>query len=167
MYELSKSPDSVCDAIIRLNRCLDKHPELANRLGKAHAFYILEREGKKPKFGFSKFVGYENLTPQQYLDDYNKLDGRNTEHALSTWFDELKQNSPTYTEYYAHLVEWLAKYGKRPRGGESQQVRLMVLKSEYKEPRLSNIEDRRLLDLMKEVANILPANQRHELRAAL
>ncbi len=50
--------DSALDAIRTLNESLHQYPELADRLGQAHAFYVLD-DGDKPLFGFSKFVGYE------------------------------------------------------------------------------------------------------------
>lgn len=165
--KLARTLNSVFDAIQRLNDEIDSHPELADRLGLAHAFYVLEREGEPPLFGFSKFVGYENLTPEQYLDNYSKLDGRNTEHALKPWFDEVRNGSPEYSRLYADLEAWLEKYGKHPRGGDAQKVRLMVVRPEFREVRSDAKEDRRLLDLMLAVSDLLPASQRHELRAAL
>lgn len=166
MPNLVTNPGSTLEAIKTLNVSLPEYPELADRLGQAHAFYVLEEEGG-PLFGFSKFVGYEGLTPDDYLRDYKSLDGRNTEHALSKWFDELRFGSPAYEDLFEKLTIWLAEFGKRPRGGDAQKVRLMVLRSEFREPTSSAEEDRRLLELMLAVADILPANQRHELRAAL
>lgn len=165
--KLARSLDNVLASIQRLNDELDSHPELADRLGLAHAFYVLERDDRPPLFGFSKFVGYENLTPKQYLNNYNELDGRNTEHALKPWFDEVRIGSPEYRRLYADLEAWLEKYGKRPRGGDAQKVRLMVVRPEFREEQAEGQDDRRLLDLMLAVADLLPANQRHELRAAL
>jgi hypothetical protein len=158
--------DSALDAIRTLNENLHQHSELADRLGQAHAFYVLD-DGDKPLFGFSKFVGYEGLTPEDYLRDYKSLDGRNTEHALSKWFEELRFGTPAYEELFEQLTDWLAEFGKRPRGGESQKVRLMVLRPEHRKTISQADEDRRLLDLMLAVADLLPSNQRLELRAAL
>ncbi|KZE33145.1 hypothetical protein IMF23_04570 [Chelatococcus daeguensis] len=158
--------DSALDAIRALNENLHQHPELADRLGQAHAFYVLE-DGDKPLFGFSKFVGYEGLTAEGYLRDYKSLDGRNTEHALSKWFEELRFGTPAYEELFEQLTDWLSEFGKRPRGGDSQKVRLMVLRPEYRETNSQTDEDRRLLELMLAVADLLPAKQRLELRAAL
>ena len=166
MPNLVNNLDSALNAIRTLNENLHDHPELADRLGQAHAFYVLE-DGGEPLFGFSKFVGYDGLTPEAYLRDYKSLDGRNTEHALSKWFEELRYGTPAYEELYEQLTEWLAEFGKRPRGGESQKVRLMVLRPEFRKATSQTDEDRRLLELMLAVADLLPANQRLELRAAL
>jgi len=166
MPNLVNKLDSALDAIRKLNENLHEYPELADRLGQAHAFYVLE-DGGKPLFGFSKFVGYEGLTPEAYLRDYKSLDGRNTEHALSKWFEELRFGTPAYEELFTQLTDWLAEFGKCPRGGASQKVRLMVLRPEFRKSTSKADEDRRLLDLLLAVADLLPANQRLELRAAL
>lgn len=165
--KLAKSLGSVLDAIRRLNVELENHPELADRLGLAHAFYVLERESESPLFGFSKFVGYEKLSAEQYLTNYGELDGRNTEHALKPWFDEVRHGTPEYARLYSELETWLDKYGKRPRGGEAQKVRIMVVRPELRETQPGRSEDRRLLELLLAVADLLPVTQRHELRAAL
>ena len=128
---------------------------------------MLEQEHGKPLFGFSKFVGYDGLSPEEYLNDYKSLDGRNTEIALEKWFEELRYGSPAYVKLFKQLTEWLEHYGKRPRSGETQKVRLMVVRPEFRDVDPSKGEDRRLLDLMITVADMLPHSQRHELRAAL
>ncbi len=107
------------------------------------------------------------LDPRGYLRDYKSLDGRNTEHALSKWFEELRFGTPAYEELFEQLTDWLSEFGKRPRGGDSQKVRLMVLRPEYRKANSQTDEDRRLLELMLAVADLLPAKQRLELRAAL
>lgn len=167
MMKLARNLDSVLNAIRRLNDDLDRYPALADRLGLAHAYYVLETESAPPLFGFSKFVGYEGLTPEQYLNNYSELDGRNTEHALKPWFEEVRAGTPEYNRLYAELESWLEQYGKRPRGGSTQKVRIMVVRPELQEPVKAKEEDRRLLDLMLAVADLLPATQRHQLRAAL
>ena len=165
--KLAQSLDSVLAAIRQLNADLDSHPALADRLGLAHAFYVLEPDGGSPLFGFSKFVGYEKLSAEQYLNNYGELNGRNTEHALKPWFDEVRPSTPEYARLYSELEAWLEQYGKRPRGGEAQKVRIMVVRPELREARSGKSEDRRLLELMLAVADLLPVTQRHELRAAL
>ena len=165
--KLAQSLDSVLDAIRRLNAELDNHPVLADRLGLAHAYYVLEQDGKAPLFGFSKSVGYERLSAEQYLNNYAELDGRNTEHALKPWFDEVRTGTPEYARLYSELEAWLDQYGKRPRGGKAQKVRIMVVRPELREVQPGTSEDRRLLELLLAVSDLLPVTQRHELRAAL
>jgi hypothetical protein len=68
---------------------------------------------------------------------------------------------------FAELKDWMASFGKKPRGGERQKARLIVVRPEYRDQQASAEEDRSLLDLMIAVADMLPAAQRLELRAAL
>lgn len=166
MPKLVQSADEAVAAIRTLNSEIADHPELAARLGQAHAFYVIEDKGRRPLFGFSKFVGYAGLTGPGYLDAYKELDGRNTEHALSTWFEEVRYGSPEYQRLLGHLADWMAQYGKHPRNGRAQKTRIMVLRPGLITA-LPGADDRRLLDLLFAVSDLLPAHQRHELRARL
>ena len=166
MRKLVNSLEAVVAGIEHLNSELPNYPRLADRLGQAHAFYVLERDGREPKFGFSKFVGYDSLHPTDYLRDYKALDGRNTEHALKPWFEEVTPGTTAYKRLFDKLSDWLASYGKKPRGGSQQQVRIMVVRPEMRSPSAIS-EDRRLLELLVAVADLLPTKQRLELRSAL
>lgn len=167
MVALVSSLEDVVDAIKALNLALPDTPGLASRLGQAHAFYVIDDDGPNPQFGFSKFVGYRNLPPAKYLKDYKALDGRNTEFALSEWFDEVREGSPLYRDLFAKLSNWMASYGKRPRGGSKQKLRIMILRPEYRGDDSSLPNDRKLLELLIAVADMLPGAQRLELRSTL
>lgn len=147
--------------IDRFHSELKHSPELVDRLGYVHAWYADTRNSKRTRFGFSKFLGYQNLSAESYLRDYKMLDGRNTEWVLKDFFEELRPGSPDFKRYHEELTEWLGSMGRTPRS----KVRLMVLKPEYREEVRS--VDRRLLDLMAAVADMLPLDQRHQLRAML
>lgn len=142
-------------------REVERSPELAERFGLVHAWYIDTRDADRPIFGFSKFIGYEEMTAAVYLKEYKKLNGRNTEWALKQFCEELHPQSRQYGEYHQKLADWLAGFGKTPRN----PVRLLILKSDP-DPS-DNAEDRRLLDLLIAVADLLPVDQRHELRSRL
>ncbi len=149
-------------AIHDLQNQLGRSPELAQRLGLVHAFYIDEIDEGRSFFGFSKYIGYKGLDAATYLRDYKALDGLNTEKALDPFFEELRQGSPHYRIQHQRLTDWLATFGKTPRQG----VRLMVLRPEHR-PQPEAGTDRRLLDLVLAVADLLPTDQRHELRMRL
>lgn len=158
---LITTTNQVFQNIENLSEELNNSSELVDRLGLVHAWYIDDRNPEKPLFGFSKFIGYEDLNAEEYIDNSKQLDGRNTEWALKDYCEELQPNSPQYTDYHTKLTIWLAGLGKKPRS----KVRLMVLKKDDLE--LSETEDRRLLELMTAVADLLPLSQRHELRSNL
>lgn len=151
----------VFENMSNFSRELAKSPELADRLGLVHAWYIDARDPDRPMFGFSKFVGYEALTASTYLREYKTLNGRNTEWALKEFCEELHPESGQYEEYHEKLADWLAEFGKTPRN----PVRLMILKSDPENA--SEAKDRRLLELLTAVADLLPLDQRHELRSRL
>ncbi len=140
---------------------LTNSPELVDRLGMVHAWYIDAADPENPAFGFSKFIGYRNLDAATYLKDYKNLNGRSTEWALKGFSEELAIGSPSYKDYHAKLSDWLSEFGKSPRN----PVRLMLLNPA--EDQTAPQSDRRLLDLMIAVADLLPVEQRHDLRACL
>lgn len=151
----------VFENMTKLSRELENAPDLAERFGLVHAWYIDARNTDGPIFGFSKFIGYEALTAATYLREYKNLNGRNTEWALKGFCEELHPQSRQYEEYHEKLTDWLAEFGKTPRN----PVRLMILKSAPEN--VDESEDRRLLELLAAVADLLPLDQRHELRSRL
>lgn len=166
-----RNVDDVVASMEQFQSDLPLYPDLAGRLGQAHAFYVVPDNDGNNRFGFSKFIGYRGLTAETYLNSYKQLNGINTEHALKPWFDEVKPGSLTYDELFEELAEWMAGFGKKPRGGDSQYTRIMVLKPEYtsqaEEVLDGKRDDRRLLNLIVAVADMLPVSQRGELRALL
>ena len=167
MAKLVKSFEEARSGIEALHDAVPTNLALADRLGQAHAFYTVQGKNGEALFGFSKYVGYAEMDPATYLRHYKALDGRNTEHALAPWFDEVRWGSPAYLDLYGKLTDWLAVYGKRPRNGKSQHVRIMVAKPDAATDAAGAKEDRRLLDLLIAVADSLPVGQRHELRNGL
>lgn len=159
--ELIKNKEQAVGNIEQLESELSTSPELVDRLGFVHAWYVDTRDENRPRFGFSKWIGYKSLDAQAYLEHYKALDGRNTEWALKDFFEELRPGSPNFQHYYESLVEWMDGFGKTPR----KTVRLMVLKPDLHDH--TEGEDRRLLELMVAVADLLPVDQRHELRGKL
>lgn len=153
--------DQALDNIFRLQAELKKSPDLIDRLGFVHAWYVDTRDPEHLHFGFSKFIGYMDLTAEAYLRDYKELDGKNTEWVLKNFFEELRPSAPDFKHYYDELTNWLGSLGRTPR----RKVRLMVRKPECRDEACA--DDRRLLNLLTAVADLLPIDQRHELRARL
>jgi len=156
--------EQAIENIRRLNQEVESFPELANRLGQAHAFYVAVGAKGEPLFGFSKYCGYADIDASTYLKNHRQMDGRNTEHVLGHWFDELSPETSGYMQHWNKLNTWLAGFGKKPR----KNVRIMILKPEYMPmPQGEEKEDTRLLDLLLAVADMLPPHQRNGLRARL
>lgn len=168
MTKIVQSAADAVAAIIALNEEIEKSPELASRLGQAHAYYVINEQDDNPLFGFSKFVGYKGLSAETYLRDAKeKLTGINTEHALAEWFEEVRYGTSHYNQLLDKLTLWLARFGKRPRQGKSQKLRLMVLKPEYRSDQSAEPANDDLLKLLIAVADHLTVAQRLELRNAL
>ncbi len=135
-------------------------PEL---FGFVHVWYIDAEKPEEPKFGPSKFIGYEGMDAATYLQNYKNMDGRDTEVILPEYAHELNPDTPTYRAYFSKLCDWLAGFGKTPR----KSVRLMVLDQTQMDPLHTPTEDRCLLDLLLAVAETLPLHQKMELRGRL
>jgi hypothetical protein len=160
IMELVSSMRQVRDNIQRLQVEVEAEPELAARLGLVHAWYVDLSASGQTSFGFSKFIGYDGLSARDYLQNYGALDGRNTEWVLREYCNELSPESRDYQILHRELTTWLARYNKTPRS----KVRIMVLRRDEDQ---DHSTDRRLLDLLIAVSDLLPAGQRQELRQRL
>jgi hypothetical protein len=159
--KLVTTPKQALKNISQFNEELPDAPGLVDRLGLVHAWYIDAREPELPKFGFSKFIGYDSLSAISYLQNYKNLDGRNTEWALKSLAMELNPDSEDFQKYHQWLVDWLSVFGKTPR----KNVRLFILNEGASDENIE--EDSRLLELLVAVADLLPLSQRLDLRSRL
>ena len=121
MNQLVSSTDSVREAINRYNKELKQCSDLVKRMPFVRSWYAIQEDDGNWKFGPSKWVGYDDLDANTYLNQSNKtLDGRKTEAHLSKWFQEVNPTS----ELYVNLTVFLANYDKSP----NKLVRINVCK---------------------------------------
>jgi hypothetical protein len=119
-------------------------------------------------FGPSKFVGYENLTANDYEIFKRKdretggLDGRVTEGVLQRWSELIEEGHPKYAELRSALDAFCAQFGKKP----NSLARVSIVRTE----RDDTYEDNRLQDdlvtLMAAVYLRLTPAQRSAFRRA-
>ena len=104
-----------------------RNPALANRLAYFRAWYAEQGEDGRWRFGPSKFVGYEGLDGETYLELSTRhcLDGRITEPHVQQWFMEINTSAELYELLSAKLSAYLAQYGKSPNG----RMRINIAKS--------------------------------------
>ncbi|MEG9862744.1 MAG: hypothetical protein V6Z81_09730 [Parvularculales bacterium] len=124
-------PKHVFDAIRTFNESLHRYSELVGLLNRFRVFYVLEESGK-PFFGPSKFVGYDGLTPEEYLRVHRSLlDGRDTENHLNKkkWFKEVYFGTPDYHALHEQLTVWMQSFDKIPWGGK---VKLKVPRPQFR-----------------------------------
>lgn len=88
--------------------------EMAGRMPFNRAWYAVRSE-KEWLFGPSKFVGYADLTPKDYLElERGSLDGRVTEGALQSFSELVEEGHPKYEELHTALKGFCARFGKKP-----------------------------------------------------
>lgn len=115
-----------CDAIHRFGGEIRRSAELARRLPYVHAWYAARDEDGRWRFGPSKFIGYEGLDADTYLELSRRgLDGRKTEARLRDrqWFVELDSSSDLYRSVFRDLRDFVAEYGQVARRGVRINVR--------------------------------------------
>lgn len=98
---------------------------LTKRMSFVRAWYAIRREDGW-QFGPSKFVGYDNLSPKQYLER-GDLDGRDTERELPKWADLVEQGDPKFDELHSALKDFCASYRKTP----NSRARVSVVKDNH------------------------------------
>lgn len=129
--------DQVLDNIRRFAEEVERTPELQRRLGQVHAWYVAPADDGSWVFAPSKFVGYRSNSSQHYLATYNVRRGANggeTEARLKQWFDVVDPDTRLGRELSAALVEFLARWERKPREG----FRINLLSSQLDEhPRSS------------------------------
>ena len=99
-----------------------KSPELADRLRRAHAWYVDARDPDHSAFGFSTFIGYEALTAATYLQNRDDLTSSHTVRVLKPFCEELVSVTPEFRFYHKKLLDWLAGFRKKARS----LVRIMI-----------------------------------------
>ena len=127
--DLASNRAVVLSNIYRFEDEVRRTPGLADRLARFRAWYAAEGEDKQWRFGPSKFVGYEGLDGEEYLNLSRQklIDGRVTEQHLQDrqWFKEVNPGCQMYDLLAAKLSVFLRQYGKTP----NRKMRISIEKS--------------------------------------
>jgi len=63
----------------------------------------------------TKYIGYSDINAKAYAKfNRNGLDGRKTESILSMWYETLSKSDKLYEELSEQLMEFCAKFDKKP-----------------------------------------------------
>lgn len=108
------SVDEVVENIRRYNKEIDVQQRLAARIKQHPAWYAVQAGDNSWLFGPSKFVGYHGANAQDYLASYSRKDGRDTEPALSQWFEQVDKNSALGRQLWTSFVAFAQRFGKTP-----------------------------------------------------
>jgi uncharacterized protein (DUF433 family) len=90
------------------------YDKLASRIKQHPAWYAVRDEAGRWMFGPSKFVGYYPANAKDYLASYSRKDGKETEPALSAWFDQVPEDTPLVRELRNEFIRFAERFGKSP-----------------------------------------------------
>ena len=130
MDEITLPPPASTPAVVsanihRFEGEVRRTPALGDRLARFRAWYAEMGEGEQWRFGPSKFVGYEGLDGERYLELSRRgLDGGRTEQHLRQWFAEVIPDCQMYGLLSAKLSAFLNQYGKLP----NRRMRISIAK---------------------------------------
>jgi hypothetical protein len=113
-YAVASDLSAVLSNIARFDEEVRKSRALQKRLAYARSWYAYRDEEGQWRFGPSKFVGYERMSAEGYIDTAEDRDGRRTEAQLQQWFRAVDPESELGTELSSALYGFLAGYGKAP-----------------------------------------------------
>lgn len=160
MSQIVSTPQQVVGNIYQFQKELASAPKLQGRLSYARSWYAIRNDDGEWLFAPSKFIGYRNMTADEYLND-DPRDGRQTERKLEAWFTLLPESNQLYEELSDRLADFLAKYGKVP----STAMRLNILAELYEED--EDDSEREIADLIIAIVRRLPRSERTRVRAAI
>ena len=121
-YVVASDLPGVLSNIARFGDEVGKSHALQKRLAYARSWYAYQDEEGHWRFGPSKFVGYDRMTAEGYIETAEDRDGRRTEAQLQQWFTAVDPESELGTRLSSALYGFLARYGKAP----STKMRISV-----------------------------------------
>ncbi len=113
-YAVASDLQSVVLNVARFGGELQKSTALQKRLAYARCWYACQDNEGNWQFGPSKFVGYDGMTADGYIDTAEDRDGRRTEAQLQQWFTAVDPKSELGKQLSSALYGFLAAYGKTP-----------------------------------------------------
>ena len=132
----AKSLQSVLKNIEELNEKITKETtigeKLRNSLQSASAFCVYEKNGKT-LFGWTRKVGFEGMTSEKYVElvPY-RPDGLSYNKHLTKWFDWVTYEDQEFEPIYNEYVKWRTKLDKPPNQEQRQNVKFLIIKTEFK-----------------------------------
>jgi hypothetical protein len=155
----------VLSNIARFGEEVEKSRALQKRLAYARSWYAYQDDEGQWRFGPSKFVGYDRMSAEGYIDTAEDRDGRRTEAQLQQWFTAVDPESELGTQLSSALYGFLASYGKAP----STKMRINVPNEVHEKHFGGNASDPHdiLVATLIAAAKTLPPSHLEKLRANL
>jgi|SRR5947209_7754657 len=114
LYAVASDLRGVLSNIARFGTEVERSRALQKRLAYARSWYACQYEEGQWRFGPSKFVGYDGMSAEGYIETAEDRDGRRTEAQLQQWFTAVDPASELGTQLSSALYGFLAAYGKAP-----------------------------------------------------
>ena len=164
-YVVASDLPGVLSNIARFGEEVEKSHALQKRLAYARSWYAYQDEQGQWRFGPSKFVGYDRMTAEGYIDTAEDRDGRRTEAQLQQWFKAVDPESELGAQLSAALYGFLAGYGKAP----STKMRVNIPNDMYEKHFGATAPDPHdiLVATLIAAAKTLPPSHLEKLRANL
>lgn len=152
MATLIHNANQSLESVLVYQSELQKSEVLQERLSMARSWYFIEREGQYI-YAPSKWVGYADMTAEEYATDSKKNSGRITEQHLSKWYEPISTSSRDHGRHLERLTKFLAEFGKTPNAKARFNVLAVNLEQDGSE------ENGEILALIIAVVEKLPANE--------
>ncbi|WP_417599339.1 hypothetical protein [Pararhodobacter oceanensis] len=157
MSDLSKSADSVQRNIDTYWKTACAHPDLIKDAARVKQWKAYRTEDGEWRFGPSRFVGYEGMTPKKYvkrkkMGPEGGLNGTETEKHLKQWTEDVRRNSKLHHQLLDALADFLSEAGAKVGIGASFSVMMVEGSSEFldtSDPDRDDIEVEALVTLSK------------------
>jgi hypothetical protein len=164
-YAVASELQNVLLNIVRFGAELQNGAALQKRLAYARCWYACQDNEGQWQFGPSKFVGYDGMTADSYMDIAEGRDGRRAEAQLKQWFTVVDPASKLGSELGSALYRFLATYRKAP----STKMRISVPNKIYETAFGTAARDAHdvLVETIVAAAKALPPSHFEKLRAQL
>jgi hypothetical protein len=165
LYVVVSDLPCVLSNIARFREEVERSRALQKRLAYARSWYAYQDEAGQWRFGPSKFVGYDRMTAEGYIETAEDRDGRRTEAQLQQWFAAVDPGSELGSQLSSALYEFLASYGKAP----STKMRINVPNDVHEKHFGATASDPHdiLVATLIAAAKTLPPSHLEKLRASL
>lgn len=136
MPSLSKSAASVQRNIDTYWETARAHPDLIKDAARVKQWKAYRTESGEWRFGPSRFVGYEGMTAEKYIQLKEMpyaggLHGTETENHLRQWTEKVRQNQKLHHQLLDALDDFLSEAGVRVGSGANFSVMMVRGSSEF------------------------------------
>ena len=111
MDDLAATADSVRQAIDRYWDGAHSNMDLIKDAARVKQWKCYRNQEGEWRCGPSRFVGYEGMTPDEYImrkkSKDGGLNGTNTEYHLRKWTDSVSEDSELHWKLYGILADYL------------------------------------------------------------